>query len=61
MENINIFFSGLYKNFNERKIDLVISKMTDWRKSERAMLQKTMNRYHGVEFRLVTDNIEEVY
>ena len=29
MNNLNNFFQDLYKNFNERKIDLVISNMTD--------------------------------
>jgi SnoaL-like domain len=29
MSNLNNFFQDLYKNFNDRKIDLVISKMTD--------------------------------
>ena len=29
MEAINNFFNELYKNFNDRKIDLVISKMTE--------------------------------
>lgn len=29
MDNINILFTELYNNFNDRKIDLVISKMTD--------------------------------
>jgi len=28
MENVDTFFEDLYKNFNDRKIDLVISKMT---------------------------------
>ena len=29
MEDAENFFQELYKNFNDRKIDLVISKMTD--------------------------------
>ena len=29
MPDLNNFFQELYKNFNERKIDQVISKMTD--------------------------------
>jgi hypothetical protein len=29
MDSLNNFFQELYKNFNERNIDLVISKMTD--------------------------------
>lgn len=29
MPDLNNFFRELYKNFNDRKIDLVISKMTD--------------------------------
>ena len=29
MDSLNNFFQELYKNFNDRKIDLVISKMTD--------------------------------
>ena len=29
MDSLDIFFQELYKNFNEQKIDLVISKMTD--------------------------------
>ncbi len=29
MENVDIFFQELYKNFNNRNIDLVIKKMTD--------------------------------
>ncbi len=29
MEEINTFFRELYSNFNERKIESVISKMTD--------------------------------
>jgi hypothetical protein len=29
MDNINSFFQELYKHFNERKIDLVITHMTD--------------------------------
>src|SRR5258705_9390225 len=29
MNNLNNFFQDLYKNFNDRKIDLVISNMTD--------------------------------
>lgn len=29
MDNINILFTELYNNFNDRKIGLVISKMTD--------------------------------
>ena len=29
MNNINDFFRELYKNFNERNIDIVISQMTD--------------------------------
>ncbi|HET6226158.1 MAG TPA: nuclear transport factor 2 family protein [Bacteroidia bacterium] len=29
MEDSENFFQDLYKNFNDRKIDLVISKMTD--------------------------------
>jgi len=29
MPDLNSFFQNLYKNFNDRKIDLVISNMTD--------------------------------
>ena len=29
MDSLDIFFQTLYKNFNDRKIDLVIAKMTD--------------------------------
>src|SRR4030095_4470804 len=29
MDNLNNFFQELYRNFNARKIELVISKMTD--------------------------------
>jgi len=29
MNNLNNFFQDLYKNFNDRKIDLVIAKMDD--------------------------------
>ena len=29
MDNLTAFFQVLYTNFNERKIDLVIAKMTD--------------------------------
>ena len=29
MDSLHTFFQDLYKNFNEQKIDLVISKMTD--------------------------------
>jgi hypothetical protein len=29
MDNLNNFFQELYKNFNDRKIDLVISKMAE--------------------------------
>lgn len=29
MDSLNNFFQELYKNFNDRKIDVVISKMTD--------------------------------
>jgi hypothetical protein len=29
MPDLNNFFRDLYKNFNDRKIDLVISRMTD--------------------------------
>ena len=29
MKRLSNFFTGLYKNFNDRKIDLVIAKLTD--------------------------------
>jgi hypothetical protein len=29
MNNLSIFFTDLYTNFNERKIDLVVAAMTD--------------------------------
>ncbi len=29
MDNSNTFFQDMYKNFNEREIDIVISKMAD--------------------------------
>lgn len=29
MQDLNLFFKTLYKNFNERNIDLVITAMTD--------------------------------
>src|SRR6478735_9955130 len=29
MDSLDVFFQTLYENFNDRKIDLVIAKMTD--------------------------------
>ena len=29
MDNINYFFQELYTHFNERKIDLIIARMSD--------------------------------
>ena len=63
MENINIFFNDLYKNFNDRKIDLVISKMTDKVKWANGMDGGYVYGHDGVkeywtrQFKLVSSNV----
>jgi hypothetical protein len=63
MEHINIFFSDLYENFNERKIDLVVSKMTDKVKWANGMDggyvygHNGVNEYWTRQFKLVSSNV----
>ncbi len=63
MKNINIFFNDLYKNFNERKIGLVISKMTDGVQWANGMDGGYVYGHDGVkeywtrQFKLVSSNV----
>jgi hypothetical protein len=63
MENINIFFKDLYKNFNDRKIDLVITKMTGKVKWANGMDGGYVYGHDGVkeywtrQFKLVSSNV----
>ena len=63
MEKINIFFGDLYKNFNERKIDLVIAKMTEKVKWANGMDGGYVYGHDGVraywtkQFQLVSSNV----
>ena len=63
MENTDIFFTDLYKNFNERKIDLVISKMTDKVKWANGMDGGYVYGHDGVkaywtrQFKIVSSNV----
>ena len=63
MDSLNIFFQELYKNFNERKIDLVISKMTDDVKWANGMEGGYVYGHNGVreywtrQFAMVSSNV----
>ena len=63
MENINNFFKDLYKNFNDRKIELVISKMTDKVKWANGMEggyiygHDEVKEYWTRQFNLVSSNV----
>lgn len=66
MENINNFFNALYKDFNERKIDLVISRMSDKVKWANGMDGGYVYGYDGVkeywtrQFKIVSSNVTPV-
>lgn len=63
MNNLRDFFLDLYKNFNERKIDLVIAEMTDDVKWENGMDggyvygQNAVKEYWTRQFTLVNPNV----
>lgn len=63
MENINNLFRELYRNFNDREIDRVISKMTDDVKWANGMEGGYVHGHHGVkhywtrQFTLVSSNV----
>jgi len=48
IENLQAFFNELYRNFNNRNIDLVISKMTDDVKWANGMEGGHVYGHHGV-------------
>lgn len=66
MEDINNFFTELYKNFNERKIDLVISEMTNEVKWANGVDGGYVHGHDGVknywakQFELVSSNVTPV-
>ena len=63
MDSLNNFFQELYKNFNERKIDLVISKMTDDVKWSNGMEGGYVYGHNGVrdywtrQFTIISGNV----
>ena len=63
MDTLNNFFQSLYKNFNDRKIDLVIAKMTDNVKWANGMDGGYVYGHHGVkeywtrQFTMVSSNV----
>jgi len=63
MDSLNNFFQELYKNFNDRKIDLVISKMTENVKWANGMEGGYVYGHNGVrdywtrQFTMVSSNV----
>ncbi len=63
MDSLNNFFQELYKNFNDRKIDLVISKMTDNVKWANGMEGGYVYGHNGVrdywtrQFTIISSNV----
>ena len=63
MENIEHYFQDLYRNFNERNIDLVISRMTDDVKWANGMDGGYVYGHDGVkeywtrQFKLISSNV----
>ena len=63
MEDNNAFFRELYTNFNERRIELVISKMTDKVKWANGMTggyvygHKEVREYWTKQFQLVSSKV----
>ena len=63
MPDLNNFFQELYKNFNDRKIDLVISNMTDNVKWANGMDggyvygHKAVRDYWERQFTLISSNV----
>ena len=63
MDSLNNFFQELYKNFNERKIDLVISHLAENVKWANGMEGGYVYGHHGVreywsrQFTMVSSNV----
>jgi hypothetical protein len=63
MDNINFFFEELYQNFNERKIDLVLSKMSEDVKWANGMEggyvygKESVKDYWKRQFKIVASNV----